>query len=288
MTVSEQTCTHTADIAATTARARTAPRLLERAGTRRLDAVRHPVPLASRKPRGGGNAPEFCGSCPVHVHRTGNLRIQRALCRREQPAAGSGARPSTPRSILAPGPALAPRSGSTPEVDQGFGLDGTLGVAGFPSGEAYKVGKDQLPICGCSGSFCARPSTWAAKARRSDPDQNQLGGSQTANRLVLTVGRFSVYRCLRHQQVRPRPTQRFPELGADRHRHLRLRRRRLGLHLRRRRRVVSGSLDAARRRLRPVHRAQQRRLDPTFGQDQYVGEIEERHHDRRPGRPADA
>src|SRR5271154_291373 len=31
----------------------------------------------------------------------------------------------------------------SPEIDQGFGLDDTLGVAGFPSGEAYKVGKDQ-------------------------------------------------------------------------------------------------------------------------------------------------
>ena len=28
-----------------------------------------------------------------------------------------------------------------PEIDQGFGLSDTLGVAGFPSGEAYKVGK---------------------------------------------------------------------------------------------------------------------------------------------------
>ena len=27
-----------------------------------------------------------------------------------------------------------------PEIDQGFGLSDTLGVAGFPSGEAYKVG----------------------------------------------------------------------------------------------------------------------------------------------------
>jgi len=29
------------------------------------------------------------------------------------------------------------------EIDQGFGLDDTRGVAGFPSGEAYKVGKKQ-------------------------------------------------------------------------------------------------------------------------------------------------
>jgi len=29
-----------------------------------------------------------------------------------------------------------------PEIDQGFGLSNTLGIAGFPSGEAYKVGFD--------------------------------------------------------------------------------------------------------------------------------------------------
>src|SRR5689334_11814817 len=29
-----------------------------------------------------------------------------------------------------------------PEVDQGFGLSNTLGVAGFPSGEAYEVGAE--------------------------------------------------------------------------------------------------------------------------------------------------
>ena len=33
-----------------------------------------------------------------------------------------------------------------PEIDQGFGLSGTLGVAGFPSGEAYKVGS-LGPLC---------------------------------------------------------------------------------------------------------------------------------------------
>ncbi|HYL19499.1 MAG TPA: carbohydrate porin, partial [Burkholderiales bacterium] len=30
-----------------------------------------------------------------------------------------------------------------PEIDQGFGLSDTLGVAGFPSGEAYKVGQSK-------------------------------------------------------------------------------------------------------------------------------------------------
>src|ERR1700731_324185 len=30
-----------------------------------------------------------------------------------------------------------------PEVDQGFGLSDTFGVAGYPSGEAYKLGKSE-------------------------------------------------------------------------------------------------------------------------------------------------
>src|ERR1700690_3458980 len=33
--------------------------------------------------------------------------------------------------------------GITPEMDRGFGLNNPLGVAGFPSGEAYKIGKNQ-------------------------------------------------------------------------------------------------------------------------------------------------
>ena len=32
---------------------------------------------------------------------------------------------------------------ANPELDQGFGLNDTLGAAGFPSGEAYKVGKSK-------------------------------------------------------------------------------------------------------------------------------------------------
>jgi high affinity Mn2+ porin len=35
-----------------------------------------------------------------------------------------------------------------PEIDQGFGLANTLGVAGFPSGEAYKIG-NSYPYAGC-------------------------------------------------------------------------------------------------------------------------------------------
>ena len=78
--------------------------------------------------------------------------------------------------------------------------------------------------------------------------------------------------------MRNDPRKRFHELGAGRRRHIRLRRRGLGLHLRRYRRVVPGKLDRARRLVRPLERAQQRLdLDPTFSQVQWVGEIERRY-----------
>lgn len=52
-----------------------------------------------------------------------------------------------------------------PEIDQGFGLSNTLGVAGFPSAEAYKVGKAE-PYFRLQRAFSARPSASAARARR--------------------------------------------------------------------------------------------------------------------------
>ena len=39
---------------------------------------------------------------------------------------------------------------------------------------------------------CARPSTSAAIPRRSTPGINQFAGTQTEDRLVITVGKFSV------------------------------------------------------------------------------------------------
>ena len=77
-----------------------------------------------------------------------------------------------------------------PEIDQGFGLSGTLGVAGFTSGEAYKVGAS-VPYAGCSAPSSDRPSISAATTQKVDAAANQFSGSQTANRLVLTIGKFS-------------------------------------------------------------------------------------------------
>lgn len=80
---------------------------------------------------------------------------------------------------------------ANPEIDQGFGLSNTLGVAGFPSGEAYKVGKAN-PYPKLPRLFLRQTFNLGGETQKVDPDLNQLGGWHTADRLVLTVGKFSV------------------------------------------------------------------------------------------------
>jgi high affinity Mn2+ porin len=78
-----------------------------------------------------------------------------------------------------------------PELDQGFGLSNTLGIAGFPSGEAYKVGKS-TPYPKLPRLFLRQTIDLGGGAQPVDADLNQLSGVRTANRLVITVGKFSV------------------------------------------------------------------------------------------------
>lgn len=79
------------------------------------------------------------------------------------------------------------------EVDQGFGLDNTLGAAGFPSGEAYKVGA-RNPYFRVPRAFVRQ-----VIALSDDPAApgvadgiNQLAGPGVGDNLTLTVGKFSV------------------------------------------------------------------------------------------------
>ena len=78
-----------------------------------------------------------------------------------------------------------------PEIDQGFGLDNTVGVAGFPSGEAYKVGKNQ-PYFRLPRLFVRDTIDLLGERENLDAGANQLGGDRSLNRLVLWVGKFSV------------------------------------------------------------------------------------------------
>ncbi len=78
-----------------------------------------------------------------------------------------------------------------PEIDQGFGLANTLGVAGYTSGEAYKVGSD-YPYTRIQRAFVRQTIDLGGAVEKVDAGINQFAGSQTADRLVITVGKFGV------------------------------------------------------------------------------------------------
>ena len=78
-----------------------------------------------------------------------------------------------------------------PEIDQGFGLSGTLGVVGFPSGEAYKVGARD-PYLKLPRLFLRQTINLGGERQSVDPDLNLLGDAHTADRLVFTIGKFGV------------------------------------------------------------------------------------------------
>jgi high affinity Mn2+ porin len=70
-------------------------------------------------------------------------------------------------------------------------LSRTLGVAGFTSGEAYKQGAD-YPYTRLHRAFARQTIDLGGETQKIDAGINQFAGSQTADRLVFTVGKFSV------------------------------------------------------------------------------------------------
>jgi high affinity Mn2+ porin len=80
---------------------------------------------------------------------------------------------------------------ANPEIDQGFGLSDTLGVAGFPSAEAYKVGKS-APYLRLQRLFLRQTIGLGGGVEQVEGAANQLAGQRSANRIVLTIGKFGV------------------------------------------------------------------------------------------------
>jgi high affinity Mn2+ porin len=78
-----------------------------------------------------------------------------------------------------------------PELDQGFGVVNTHGVAGYVSAEAYKFGSD-YPYARVQRYFVRQTIDLGGDIQKVDADQNVFAGSRTANRLVLTVGKFGI------------------------------------------------------------------------------------------------
>jgi high affinity Mn2+ porin len=77
------------------------------------------------------------------------------------------------------------------EVDQGFGLSDTLGLAGFASGEAYKVGQS-TPYTKLDRLFFQQVINLGGDIQKIDAGQNQMAQTYTANRLVFWLGKMSV------------------------------------------------------------------------------------------------
>jgi len=78
-----------------------------------------------------------------------------------------------------------------PEIDQGFGLGNTLGIAGYSSGEAYKLGFS-YPYARLQRAFIRQTFDLGGDDQKVDAGINQFADSQTADRLVITAGKFSV------------------------------------------------------------------------------------------------
>jgi high affinity Mn2+ porin len=77
------------------------------------------------------------------------------------------------------------------EIDQGFGLSNSLGIAAFPNGEAYKIGS-ATPYPKLPRAFLQQTFDLGGETKPVAPDINQLGGSQTSDRIVVTVGKMAV------------------------------------------------------------------------------------------------
>ncbi len=78
-----------------------------------------------------------------------------------------------------------------PEVNQGFGFSDTFGLAGFSSAESYKLGSED-PYVRIQRLFIRQTIDLGGEVQKLDPDANQLGGTTTNDRIVITVGKFSL------------------------------------------------------------------------------------------------
>ena len=163
-----------------------------------------------------------------------------------------------------------------PEIDQGFGLSNTLGMAGYPSGDAYKVGAN-APYQRLPRLFYRKTINLGGEVKQVESGLNQLAGTQSADNVILTMGKFSVVDVFDTNAYAHDPRADFMNWSV----------------------VESGAFDYAADAWGYTYGAsaewtQSRwtfrggvfalsktpnstKIDPTFNQHEYVGEVEERH-----------
>jgi high affinity Mn2+ porin len=77
-----------------------------------------------------------------------------------------------------------------PEFFQGHGLSNTLGMAGFPNGEAVKAAFPNLHY-NTSKLFIRQTFGLGGETEKVEDDQNQVASVYDVNRVTLTVGKFA-------------------------------------------------------------------------------------------------
>ncbi len=77
------------------------------------------------------------------------------------------------------------------EIDQGFGLSNSQGIAGFTDGNSFKLSQT-APFWRLPRAFFRQTFGLGGDSQKIDPDMNVLGGTRDANRIVVTVGKFGV------------------------------------------------------------------------------------------------
>jgi high affinity Mn2+ porin len=78
-----------------------------------------------------------------------------------------------------------------PELDQGSGLGNTLGIAGFPNGEAQKASYP-VPRFNYDRLFIRQTIDLGGEQERVEDGPNQIAGAHDVSRLTLTIGKLSV------------------------------------------------------------------------------------------------
>lgn len=135
---------------------------------------------------------QFTGTYQVYPHFTSPYQWLPKDGGRSLPGVGYGNEVTDLGLFVGYRPWVGAEIWANPELDQGFGVGGnSVGLVGFTNGEAFKLGQ-AIPYARLQRFFLRQTFNLGGETQDVPADLMQFAGSQTANRVVLTVGRFSV------------------------------------------------------------------------------------------------
>jgi len=81
---------------------------------------------------------------------------------------------------------------AVPTVTRGYGFSNSLGVAGFPNGEAFRLGTTD-PVVWLSRAFIRQTIDISYDAQGTDPDPMRFTGPLATERITITTGKISAW-----------------------------------------------------------------------------------------------